>query len=94
MPNPADTFVQVAADSTGKRVEMSLVSSGKADTAGAAIDTYRQRAELTGVSQDAVDQLLAINKLQLSTLQAILAVLNGISNFSVQAEDFPPDSPT
>lgn len=88
-----NSFVQVALDSTGKRVEMTQRRSVDVDTSGVPIDVYTQRAEMVGVTQDALDQLLAINKQQLSVLQALLALMNATCNAQFTAEDYPPDLP-
>lgn len=87
-----DSFVQIAPDSTGKRMETALVRTQGADsTTGTPIDAYRQRAELAGASQDALDQLLALTKRQVALLQAILTNLNSVSNLAVTEEDFPTE---
>lgn len=83
-----DTFVQVAPDSSGKRVDMGLVDTGAVDSTGTVQRVYRQRAEITG---DVADALLAVNqtlKQILAVDRAILAVLSSVSNSPVSEEDF------
>lgn len=79
-----DSFVQVAPDSTGKMVDMDLVTTA----AGALI--YRQRAKIMGEEGDAIVQMLAIQQQTLSVLRAILATLSALSNSPISEEDFPP----
>ena len=88
-----DSYVQLAADGSGKKMETTLLDSGVVDTAGAEIDVHRQRAELVGKSQETLDKLVELGQAQLSCLQAMLAVLNTVSNIGIEAEDFPPDLP-
>lgn len=88
-----DAFVQVALDGSGKKMETALVRQQSADaTTGAPTEVHRQRAEIVGQAGDALDQLLAMNKMQVQLLQAILSNLNATSNVNPQPEDFPLDT--
>lgn len=67
-----DTYVQVATDGSGKKVDMGLVATSAGDT------IYRQRAEIVGDVNAAIQELLDINKTQLAVLRGILfALTNG-----------------
>ena len=65
-----DGQLTVAPDSTGKSVDMEIVSTG----AGAAI--YRQRALMVGDSADVLFQILSVQQKQLAVLRALLAHFN------------------
>jgi len=74
----ADAVVQVAPDSTGKKVDMELVSTAADPT------VYRQRALLVGTPEDAISeirlllrQLISIELAILETLQAENRELDG-----------------
>ena len=83
----SDTFVQVAQDGTGKKVDMELVQT----SSGTPI--YSQRARLVGDSQDFLQQLYLANLQHTAILRAILATLQGIkTTLQTPATDFP--SPT
>lgn len=67
-----DSYVQVAADGVGKKVDMTQTATPAGDT------IYRQRAELVGDNAVAIQELLDINKSQLAVLRGILfALTNG-----------------
>ena len=78
-----DTYMQVAPDSTGKKVSF---EGPLTDAAGNT--TYLQRALLTGDPADAIQQLLCINRQQLAVARAILRVLTDSTNSRVLEEDF------
>jgi hypothetical protein len=88
----SDSFVQIAPDSTGKRMETAFIDTPLVDSTGAVIDVYRQRAEIVGTVADSLDQLLQLNRTQVQLLQAILSNLNATSNVNAQPEDFPLDT--
>ena len=79
-----DSYIQVAVDSTGKKVAMDQ----GLDAAGNTI--YFQKALLIGDPADAIAQNLQIQIQQLAVLRAILAVLTQTSNSQAAEEDFPP----
>jgi hypothetical protein len=65
MATETDSYVQVAPDSTGKKVDMSQVATSAGDV------ILRQRAELVG---DPAAAILEMNE----TLKKVLAVQRGI----------------
>ena len=77
-----DAYVQVAVDSTGKKVAMDQ----GVDAAGNTV--YFQKALLVGDPADALALLAEVNLQQLAVLRAILRVLTEASNARVQEEDF------
>jgi len=80
-----DGVVQVAPDSTGKKLDVELVSAGGVDP------VQRQRAVLVGASQDCLDRLVVLAETQLAVLRAIAATLRNESNASETEEDHPLD---
>lgn len=79
---PGDAYLQVAPDSTGKLVDMELVSTA----AGQVL--YRQRAILVGESGNALDELLALASAQLAVLRAILATMQQTVPGAATEEEF------
>ena len=77
-----DSYVQVATDGTGKKVEMQL------DYDAGLNPIYLQKALLVGAPADALQNLLAMNMQQLAVLRAILSAITSISNSPVTEEDF------
>lgn len=77
-----DAFLQVAPDSTGKRVSMDQT----VDATG--VTTYLQRALLVGDPADALATMVELNMHQLAVLRAILKVLTETSNSRVDEDDF------
>ena len=73
-----DSFVQVAPDSTGKQVDMSLVQT-------AIGSVQRQRAEIVGDPADALNTLNENIRRLLAVQRALLAFL---SNGEVTEEQF------
>lgn len=86
-----DTYVQVAADGVGKKMETALTGTQATDSTGLPIDVHRQRAEIVGTVADIQWQILQCNLLVVQLLQAILTNLNTTSNINPQPEDFPVD---
>ena len=78
----SDATLQVAPDSTGKSVDMTLLQTGS----GSAI--YRERAEMVGDSADILFQTLAVNKNILACLRALLANWNAGSTTPFGEDDF------
>ena len=82
----SDSFIRVAPDSTdtvlGKTVDMDLVSTA----AGASI--YRQRADLTGDSMEALEEISIHLKQHTALLRAILATLGASSTASIGEDMF------
>lgn len=66
---PYDGFTQVAPDSTGKKIDMDVVST----TAGTTL--YREKAILVGETGDTLQALLTEQVEQTRILMAILQVL-------------------
>lgn len=77
-----DAYVQVAIDSTGKKISMDQ----GVDASGSTV--YIQRALLVGDPADQLSQLLEMNQQQLAVLRTILKVLVESTNARVQEEDF------
>jgi len=66
---PIDSYVQIAPDSTGKKVDMDQVVSAAGDT------IYRQRATLVGETGDILQALLEQQLIQTNILAGIFKVL-------------------
>lgn len=77
-----DAFVQVAPDSSGKRISMDQGVDAAGNT------TYLQRALLVGDPADALAQLVLMNQQQLAVLRAILRTLTESSNSRITEDDF------
>jgi len=77
-----DSYVQVAPDSSGKRIAMD-----QAVNADGSI-VQLQKALLVGTPADALDQILQTDIQILAVLRAILATLAATSNSPVTEEDF------
>jgi hypothetical protein len=67
---PIDSYVQVAPDGSGKKIDMALTASAAGDT------IYRQRAEIVGVNAEVLGELLELSRKQLACLRGILYRLN------------------
>jgi hypothetical protein len=77
-----DSYVQVAPDSSGKKVSMDQAIDAAGNT------TYLQRALLIGAPADALDQILETQRQTLAVLRALLAITSAESNSRITAEDF------
>lgn len=67
-----DSYVQVATDGSGKKIDMAQVVTAAGDP------VYRQRAEITGDVADAILAMNATMRLQLAVMRGILfALTNG-----------------
>lgn len=77
-----DSYLQVAPDSTGKKVAMELAT----DAANNSV--YLQRALLVGDPADNLALLFELGQQQLAVLRAILKVLVESGNSRVTEEDF------
>lgn len=75
-------FVQVAVDSTGKKVRMAK----RLDLQGNVV--YVQMAVLDEPTDELLSQTLAVQRQQLAVFRAILQVLKETSNSQVTEEDF------
>jgi hypothetical protein len=87
-----DSYVQVAADGSGKKMETGVIQTSVNDASAGPQTVHRQRAELLGVNADYLEELARLTRLQTQLLQAILATLTATSNVAITAEDFPLDS--
>lgn len=74
-----DSYVQVAADGVGKKVDMTLVQTNAGDT------IYRQRAELIG---DSVGLLQSIDDKLMVTNALLRGILFVLSNGDVTEDNF------
>lgn len=77
-----DSYVQVAVDGNGKKVDMDLVST----EAGPSI--YRQKAVLAGITAVLLNKIVEQNMMMLALQRATLAVLNSMNNTDVSEENF------
>jgi hypothetical protein len=82
---PYDDLVQLAADGTGKKVDMDKVSTAAGDT------VYRQRAVMVGETFDLLQQLLLVNVQQLACLRAMLSILQADHPSALGELDFTQD---
>lgn len=78
----ADSFVQVAPDSSGKQIDMETV------TTAAGPILYQQRARIVGDSAEAIFQILATNQKILAVMRALLALQNARNTTPVFEDDF------
>jgi hypothetical protein len=79
-----DDYVQVAPDSSGKLVDMELVTTA----AGAAV--RRQRAAIVGDTADALLEIRLLLRNLIAIESAILATLQAETNSQIGPDDFPP----
>lgn len=77
-----DAYVQVAPDSTGKKIGMDQ----QTDAGGNVV--YLQRALLVGEPADALSQLLEINRLQLAAIRALVRIMSETTNSRADEDDF------
>lgn len=77
-----DSYVIVAPDSTGKKVQMEVAYDAQLNA------TYLQKAILVGDPADALQNILATETQILAVLRAILSTLSATSNSPVNEEDF------
>jgi hypothetical protein len=66
---PIDSYVQIAPDSTGKKVDMDQVASAAGDT------IYQQRATLVGETGNILQALLEQQHIQTNILAGIFKLL-------------------
>lgn len=77
-----DAYVQVALDSTGKKVAMDQGTDAAGNT------VYFQKALLIAQPADDLNDIRETNKQILLTLQAIFSLLSATTNVRVEVDDF------
>jgi hypothetical protein len=77
---PQDAYIGLAPDGPGKRVDMDswLAPDG--------VTYYRQRAVLVGLTAEQLDELVGLNRAQLTVLRAILASINSSRGTTVEGD--------
>ena len=82
---PYDGYTQVAPDSTGKKIDMDVVSTAAGTT------LYREKAILVGETADILQSMFMVQLQQLACLRALLSISQSNNPNTLGEADFTQD---